>query len=119
MMIASTEGRDRCYEVIVQSDGFLVQARERDSGRIDPDETTLFRTSPAAFAYVDMVAAADRFASARLDDAEDWHSLAEEYHHELDRFVAIRERLSDEGVGGELLYCQRNASLRETAHRLH
>jgi len=117
MMIASTEGWGRCYEVIVQSDGFLVQARELDTGEIAPEVTTLFRTSPAAFAYVDMVAAADRFVAAELDD-EEWCDLAEEYHHGIGRFVAIRARLADEGVGGDLLRCRRSGTLSETAHRL-
>jgi hypothetical protein len=119
MMIASTEGQERCYEVIVQSDGFLVQARELDTGEIAPDETTLFRTLPAAFAYVDMVAAADRFVSAKFDDAEDRQDLAQAYHQELDRFVSIRERLSDEGVGADLLRGRRGTAFPEPGHRLH
>ena len=79
MLIASSEGQGWCYEVIVQSDGFLVQARDLDSGEIALDETTLFRTSPAALAYADMVAAADRFAAARLDDEEEWEDLADAF----------------------------------------
>ena len=118
MMIASTEGRARCYEVIVQSDGYLVQARELDTGEIAPDATTLFRTSPAAFAYVDMVAAADRFVAADRDDDE-WGDLAEEYHHEVDRFAAIRQRLSDDGIGGDLLRCRRGILRRQKEPRLH
>ena len=119
MLIASTEGQGWCYEVIAQSDGFLVQVRGRDTGEVSPSETTLFRTSPVALAYADMAAAADRFAAARLEEAEDWQALADDYHHELDRFTAIRDRLSDDGVGGELLRCNRSGSLRETGHRLH
>ena len=119
MLIARSEGQGWCYEVIVQSDGFLVQARDLDSGEIALDETTLFRTSPAALAYADMVAAADRFAAARLDDEEEWEDLADAYHQELDRFTAIRESLFDEGVGGKLLTCRRDGSLHVTGQTMH
>ncbi|MDQ0394064.1 hypothetical protein [Labrys monachus] len=117
MVIATTEGQGRCYEVIVQSDGFLVQARELETGEIAPGETTLFRTLPAAFAYIDMAAAAERFVSARRDD-EEWRELADEYHHEVDRFVSIREKWSDEGIGVALLH-SRGRTLLETGNRLH
>jgi hypothetical protein len=119
MLIARSEGQGWCYEVIVQSDGFLVQARDLDSGEIALDETTLFRTSPAALAYADMVAAADRFAAARLDDEEEWEDLADAYHQELDRFTAIRESLLDEGVGSKLLNCRRDGSLHVTGQTMH
>lgn len=119
MLIATTEGQGWCYEVIAQSDGFLVQARDLDTGEVSFSETTLFRTSPVALAYADMAAAADRFAASRLEEVEDWQLLADDYHHELDRFTAIRDRLSDDGVGGAMLCSNRSGSLRETAHRLH
>ncbi|MBP0578698.1 hypothetical protein J8I29_05215 [Labrys sp. LIt4] len=119
MLIASTEGQGWCYEVIAQSDGFLVQARDLDTGEVSLNEITLFRTSPVALAYADMAAAADRFAASRLEEVEDWQTLADDYHHELDRFTAIRDRLSDDGVGGALLRCSRAGSLRDQAYRLH
>ncbi|WP_448952907.1 hypothetical protein [Labrys neptuniae] len=119
MLIATTEGQGWCYEVIAQSDGFLVQVRDLDTGEIAVHETTLFRTSPVALAYADMAAAADRFAASKLEEVEDWEGLADDYHHELDRYTAIRDRLSDEGVGGALLRCNRSGSLREAANRLH
>jgi hypothetical protein len=119
MLIATTEGQGWCYEVIVQSDGFLVQARDLDTGEVCFNETKLFRTSPVALAYADMAAAADRFAASRLEDAEDWQDLADDYHHELDRYQVIRDRLFDEGVGGDLLYQSRAGSLRENTHRMH
>ena len=62
MLIATMEGQSWRYEVIVQSDGFLVQVRDLDTGEVALDDTTLFRTAPAALAYADMVAAADRYA---------------------------------------------------------
>ena len=43
--------------------------RYRRAGRLD--DTTLFRTAPAALAYADMVAAADRYAAAHLDEGDD------------------------------------------------
>ena len=102
MLIASTEGRGWRYEVIVQSDGFLVQARDLDTGELADDDTTLFRTAPVALAYADMAAAADRFATATLacDDDED---LAGEFEQERNRFTSIRARFCDDGIAaGEL-----------------
>jgi hypothetical protein len=119
MLIASNEGQGWCYEVIVQSDGFLVQARDLDTGEVSLAETKLFRTSPVALAYADMAAAADRFAASRLDDAEDWQDLADDFHHEHDRYQAIRDRLLDDGVGSDLLQQSRAGSLREGAYRVH
>jgi len=102
MLIASTEGRGWRYEVIVQSDGFLVQARDLDTGELAGDDTTLFRTAPVALAYADMAAAADRFAAANLSNDDD-EDLAGEFELERNRFASIRARFADEGIaGGEL-----------------
>jgi len=99
MLIASSEGQGWRYEVIVQSDGFLVQARDLDTGELAGDDTTLFRTAPVALAYADMAAAADRFVSADLMQDEE-QDLASEFAVERDRFRSIRIRLADEGING-------------------
>jgi hypothetical protein len=119
MLIATTEGQGWCYEVIVQSDGYIVQARDLDTGEVSLAETKLFRTSPVALAYADLAAAADLFAASSLDDAEDCEDLANDYHHELGRYTTIRDRLFDDAVCGELLRQSRAGSLRESAHRIH
>ena len=108
MLIATTEGQGFLYEVIVQSDGYLVQARDLDTGELAGDDTTLFRTVPAALAFADMAAAADRYAAARLDHLEDEDDdVAGEYERECDRFAAIQLRLADEGIPSEILLRRR------------
>ena len=102
MLIATMEGQTWLYEVIVQSDGFLVQVRDLDTGEVALDDTTLFRTAPAALAYADMVAAADRYAAAEEEDTVD-EEIAEALERQRDRFAALRLSLSDDGIGGELL----------------
>src|SRR4051794_25718918 len=118
MLIASTEGRGWCYEVIVQSDGFLVQARDLDTGELADDDTTLFRTAPVAMAYADMSAAADRFAAANLADDED-EDLASEFELERSRFAAIRARFGDDGVGAGELNRRRASGPRRSRGWLH
>jgi hypothetical protein len=118
MLIASTEGQGWRYEVIVQSDGFLVQARDLDTGEVAGDDTTLFRTGPVALAYAGMAAAADRFASANLADDDDDEDLAGEFRLERDRFTSMRTRLADEGVGALELSRRLGGGLRETPRRL-
>lgn len=123
MLIASMEGQSWRYEVLVQSDGFLVQVRDLDTGELALDDTTLFRTAPAALAYADMVAAADRYAAAHLDESDedegDDDSLADELAKERDRFAAIRLSLSDEGVCGEILLQRRSAIETVLRRRYH
>jgi hypothetical protein len=102
MLIATMEGQIWRYEVIVQSDGFLVQVRDLDTGEVAIDDTTLFRTAPTALAYADMVAAADRYAAAEEEDAVD-EEIAATLERERDRFAALRISLSDEGICGDVL----------------
>ena len=111
MLIATTEGQGFLYEVIVQSDGYLVQARDLDTGELAGDDTTLFRTVPAALAFADMAAAADRYAASRLDHLEDEDDVATEYERECDRFAAIQLRLADEGIPNEILLRRREGDV--------
>jgi hypothetical protein len=110
MLITTTEGQGWLYEVIVQSDGYLVQARDLDTGKLAEDGTTLFRTVPAALAFADMAAAADRYAAARLD-CFDQEETALEFERECDRFAAVRLRLSDEGISSEILVQRRDSAV--------
>jgi hypothetical protein len=102
MLIAATEGQGWRYEVIVQSDGFLVQARDLTSGEVAPGEVTLFRTATVAFAYADLAAAADRCAAARCEDEFD-EELEDAFARERVRFASVRFDLADEGVEGAIL----------------
>jgi hypothetical protein len=107
MLIATTEGQGWRYEVIAQSDGFLVQPRDLETGELAIEDSTLFRTSPAALAYADMVAAADRYAGASFKDEFD-ETLAGDLARERDRFAAIRVRLCDDGISGDILLRRRD-----------
>jgi hypothetical protein len=118
MLIATMEGQSWRYEVFVQSDGFLVQVRDLDTGEVALDDTTLFRTAPAALAYADMVAAADRYAAAEEDDTVD-EEIAGTLERERDRFAALRLSLSDDGICGDLLIRRQetmDAALRRKLH---
>lgn len=99
MFMTASEGRHRRYEVCEHADGYLVQMRNLDTGELDQEFATLFRTLPVAFAYADMSAAFDRFAAAEVEDAAD-----EEVAHELEaserNFVSLSERLHDVGLKG-------------------
>ncbi|MDQ0472982.1 hypothetical protein [Labrys wisconsinensis] len=97
MLIATHEGQGWRYEVLAQSDGFLVQARDLDTGELAGEDVTLFRTATAALAFAGMSAAADRFAAARLDDEIDDEAAAD-FARECDHFATMRDLLSDEGV---------------------
>ncbi len=118
MLITTTEGQGWLYEVIVQSDGYLVQARDLDTGKLAEDGTTLFRTVPAALAFADMAAAADRYAAARLDRF-DQEETAGEYEREGDRFAAVRRRLSDEGISSDILVQRRDSATVLSKTRFH
>ena len=108
MLITATEGQGWRYEVIVQSDGFLVQARDLDSGELAQDEVTLFRTATVAFAYADLAAAADRCAAARAEAGFD-EELEDEFARERVRFASVKFDLADEGVDGAILLQRREA----------
>jgi hypothetical protein len=99
MFMSASECRHWRYEVYEHSDGYLVQMRDLDTGELDDDFATVFRTLPVAFAYAEMSAAFDRFAAAELENAAD-----EEVAHELEaserNFVALSDRLHDIGVKG-------------------
>lgn len=119
MLIASAEGQGWRYEVIVQSDGFLVQARDLDTGELASDDITLFRTAPVALAYADMAAAADRFATATLSQDDDDEELASAFEHERNRFALIRARLADDGVASGELSRRNSGSVCQVRCSLH
>lgn len=118
MLIATTEGQGWLYEVLLQSDGYLVQARDLDTGELAGDDTTLFRTVPAALAFAGMAAAADRYAAARLDHLAD-DEMAVEFARECDRFAAVTASLADEGIANAILVRRRDLEAERTKARYH
>jgi hypothetical protein len=99
MLLAASEGRHWCYEVCEHVDGYIVQMRDLETGDLDEEFSTLFRTMPVAFAYAEMSAAFERFAAAEMgagDDEQIELDLAAKERH----FTDLSDRLRDEGVNG-------------------
>ena len=99
MLLAASEGRHWRYEVCEHTDGYLVQMRDLDTGELDDEFATVFRTLPVAFAYAEMSAAFDRFAAAELENAAD-DEVALELETSERNFIDLSDRLHDVGVNG-------------------
>jgi hypothetical protein len=102
VILLASEGRHWRYEVHEHEDGYLVQMRDLDSGDLDAEFSTVFRTLPVAFAYADMSAAFDRFAAAELENLNDAEASDELAATERS-FVALSESLRDQGINGPAL----------------
>ena len=96
MLLAACEGCHWRYEVCEHSDGYLVQMRDLETGDLDEEFATVFRTMPVAFAYAEMSAAIDLFA-AKSEPGED-----DEIDLEIrqQKFIALSDRLGDSGLDG-------------------
>ena len=99
MFMSASEGRHWRYEVCEHSDGYLVQMRDLDTGELDHEFATVFRTLPVAFAYAEMSAAFDRFAAAEIENAAD-EAVALELQLCERNFNDLSGRLHDGGVNG-------------------
>ncbi len=99
LLMAASEGQHWRYEVCEHSDGYLVQMRDLDTGELDGEFATIFRTMPVAFAFAEMSAAFDRFAAAELENAAD-AEVAIELEVSERNFVDLSGRLHDLGVNG-------------------
>ncbi|HVL70494.1 MAG TPA: hypothetical protein VM434_01255 [Beijerinckiaceae bacterium] len=117
MLLAASEGRHWRYEICEHSDGYLVQMRDLDTGELDDEFATIFRTLPVAFAYAEMSAAFDRFAAAELDQVED-EDFATELEMSERSFVDLSDRLGDVGVNGIQVKAWEKARA-EKPRRLH
>ncbi|MFN8831019.1 MAG: hypothetical protein ACK50Q_17590 [Labrys sp. (in: a-proteobacteria)] len=117
MLIAAAEGSVRVFEVVAEPDGYMVQGRDIETGEIRSDDCTLFRTMPAALAYADMAAAADRYAATGLED-EERAEMALDLKGEVARFAGLRLSLRDDGVTADML-ARSLAKPRKKARRLH
>jgi hypothetical protein len=97
MLLAASEGRHWRYEVCEHSDGYLVQMRDLETGDLDEEFSTIFRTMPVAFAYAEMSAAYERFAAAELEATGE-----DETEYDLEtserNFIDLSDRLGDSGV---------------------
>jgi hypothetical protein len=99
LLLAASEGRHWRYEVCEHSDGYLVQMRDLDTGELDDEFATIFRTMPVAFAYAEMSAAFDRFAAAEMEEVED-DEIAVDLEISERNFTDLSDRLHDVGVNG-------------------
>ena len=101
MLLSASEGRHWRYEVCEHADGYLVQMRDLETGELDEEFSTVFRTLPVAFAYAEMSAAYERYAASELDQSEtdgepiDFDVEATERH-----FIDLSDRLQDSGING-------------------
>ena len=103
MLLTASEGRHWRYEVCEHSDGYLVQMRDLETGDLDEEFATIFRTLPVAFAYAEMSAAFERYAAAEMDDADDEPrpgDVAVDLEVTERNFIDLSDRLSDSGVNG-------------------
>jgi hypothetical protein len=99
MLLAASEGRHWRYEVCEHSDGYLVQMRDLETGDLDEEFSTIFRTMPVAFAYAEMSAAYERFAAAELEAIDD-DQIEIDLEASERNFVDLSDRLHDSGVNG-------------------
>jgi hypothetical protein len=99
MLLAASEGRHWRYEVCEHSDGYLVQMRDLETGDLDEDFSTIFRTMPVAFAYAEMSAAFERFAAAEMDHVDD-EQIEIDLEAKERSFIDLSDRLRDVGVNG-------------------
>jgi hypothetical protein len=102
MLLTASEGRHWRYEVCEHSDGYLVQMRDLETGDLDEEFATIFRTMPVAFAYAVMSAAFDRYAAAELENVED-EEIAFELELSERNFIDLSDRLHDTGLNGGAL----------------
>jgi hypothetical protein len=99
MLLAASEGRHWRYEVCEHADGYLVQMRDLETGELDEEFSTIFRTMPVAFAYAEMSAAFERYAAAELEQVED-DQIEIDLEATERHFIDLSDRLSDSGVNG-------------------
>jgi hypothetical protein len=118
MILTAAEGRHWRYEVCEHQDGYLVQMRDLETGGLEEEYATVFRTLPVAFAYAEMSAAFDRYNAAELEDTTDEETAVELELSERS-FMDLSDRLRDTGLNGVALKAwerQDGAGVRQLLH---
>jgi hypothetical protein len=118
MLMAASEGRHWRYEVCEHPDGYLVQMRDLETGDLDEEFSTIFRTMPVAFAYAEMSAAYERFAAAEID-AVDGDQIEFDLEASERSFIDLSDRLHDVGINGVAVKAWEREHLRSPARVLH
>ena len=125
MLLAASEGRHWRYEVCEHSDGYLVQMRDLQTGDLDDDFATVFRTLPVAFAYAEMSAALERYAAAEIEDKDGlvnsrWgKDIAVDLEATERSFIDLSDRLHDDGVNGVAIKAWERAHEKAPRPRSH
>ena len=118
MLLTASEGRHWRYEVCEHADGYLVQMRDLETGDLDEEFSTIFRTLPVAFAYAEMSAAYERFAACEIEHVEDeqieFDVEATERH-----FIDLSDRLHDVGINGIAVQAWEREKQLSTVRLLH
>ncbi len=118
MLLSASEGRHWRYEVCEHEDGYLVQMRDLQTGDLDEEFSTIFRTLPVAFAYAEMSAAYERFAASELEHVED-EQIEIDVELTERHFVDLSDRLHDSGINGIVIQTWDRESQRSPARLLH
>jgi len=119
MLLAASEGRHWRYEVCEHPDGYLVQMRDLETGDLDEEFSTIFRTMPVAFAYAEMSAAFERYAAAELESVDD-DQIEIDLEASERNFIDLSDRLGDSGVNGIAIKAwERQTTQRPAARVLH
>jgi len=118
MLLTASEGRHWRYEVCEHQDGYLVQMRDLETGDLEEEYATVFRTLPVAFAYAQMSAAFDRFNAAELENVEDEETAVELELSERS-FMDLSDRLHDTGLNGVALKAWERQDGAGARHVLH
>lgn len=120
MLLAASEGRHWRYEVCEHADGYLVQMRDLETGDLDEEFSTIFRTLPVAFAYAEMAAAYERYAATENDAESGEDDLADTDVEASERhFIDLSDRLHDAGINGVAIQAWERESQRTAPRMLH
>ncbi|MGO4704189.1 hypothetical protein AB4072_00215 [Microvirga sp. 2MCAF38] len=118
MLLTASEGRHWRYEVCEHEDGYLVQMRDLETGDLDTQFSTIFRTMPVAFAFAEMSAAYERFAADEDDTAKDQQAQVDVVTCER-HFIDLSGRLQDSGINGIVIESWKREKQRGAARTLH
>jgi hypothetical protein len=119
MLLAASEGRHWRYEVCEHADGYLVQMRDLETGDLDEEFSTIFRTMPVAFAYAEMSAAYERYAAAELEPVPEDEMIEIDLEITERNFTDLSNRLDDLGINGIVIKAWDRERQRSPAPRLH
>src|SRR5215207_8325276 len=98
MFLSASEGLHWRYEVCEHSDGYLVQMRDLDTGELDEEFATVFRTMPVAFACGRL-----RPLRVRRDRARGRRRDRARAPGQRRNFISLSDQLRDIGVNGRAI----------------